>query len=94
MKLNFKTQTECYITNPEEVLKDILEYYMPYNRMTVRGRYKVEDGSLYWDMSDRLDSHVVWEKKRDLTRREILMWELLGELYEDQKRTLTNEANS
>lgn len=80
MKLNIKTQTECNITNPEEVLKDILEYYMPYKKMI--GTYKVDSGAIYRDMSDRFDKQAVWEKQRDLTRRETLMWELLGELYE------------
>ena len=83
MKLSIKTQTEYNITNPEEVLKDILEYYMPYRKMLTG--YKVEDSVLYSDLSDHFDKYAVWEKKRDLTRKETLMWELLGELYEAQK---------
>jgi len=82
VKLNLKTETECSITNPEEVLKSILEYYMPYNQIGFRNGYKVEGGVLYVNLSDGYDSKLIWGKKRDLTRKEVLMWELLGELCE------------
>ena len=83
MKLNINTRKELEITNSEEVLKDILSQFMPFE--FYKG-WKIEGGVLYTDVSDRLDNYAKMGKKRDLTRKEVLMWELLQEIKNEPQR--------
>ncbi len=83
MKLNINTRQELEITDPEDVLKNILSQFMPFE--FYKG-WKIEQEVLYSDISDRWDNHAKWEKKRDLTRKEVLMWELLQEIKNETQR--------
>jgi len=83
MKLHINTRSTQEVTNPEEILKDILSHYMPFE---FYNGWKIEGEVLYTDVSDRLDNYAKWEKKRDLTRKEVLMWELLQEIKNETQR--------
>jgi len=83
MKLHINTRSTQEVTNPEEILESILSYYMPFEFFN---GWKIEGGVLYTDVSDRLDNYAKWEKKRDLTRKEVLMWELLQEIKNETQR--------
>ena len=83
MKLHINTRLTQEVTNPEEILKDILSYYMPFE---FSNGGKMEGGVLYTDVSDRLDNYAKWEKKRDLTCKEVMMWELLQEIKNETQR--------